>query len=338
MQQTESLQRIMLLLRLREVQNLTAQKVVMALITLGFFVFSPWLVSEVLSGNTVPLALFAGTGFLLVFFFVLKDYCWLSIPFCLPLQGSLTMLPVKFSPFELSILLTITYVLVQFVMTDRRHFPKIPLALFLPILIIFIIIIFQWAKGGSLGLFIFGGESSGARKMFSILLGCLLLPIILWFPPLTHAQARLIPLLYLAGAFLEFTPYLFSSLVPAAAPIMYRFYTTVNIEVYESTMVGHDAAFSRLRPLSLAVSAPTFLIFLWLRALCFFLGFEPCRLSLLLFFCFSWASWRSVRVPFSNFPFRFNAPLPFSLAIGTCRRSILPKVLMFFAMMFRKFT
>ena len=246
MQQTESLQRIMLLLRLREVQNLTAQKVVMALITLGFFVFSPWLLSEVLSGNTIPLALFAGTGFLLVFFFVLKDYCWLSIPFCLPLQGSLTMLPVKFSPFELSILLTITYVLVQFVMTDRRHFPKIPLALFLPILIIFIIIIFQWAKGGSLGLFIFGGESSGARKMFSILLGCLLLPVILWFPPLTRAQARLIPLLYLAGACLEFAPYLFSSLVPAAAPFMYRFYTTVNIELFESTMVGHDAAFSRI--------------------------------------------------------------------------------------------
>jgi hypothetical protein len=218
----------------------------MALITLGFLVFSPWLISEVLSGNTIPLALFGGTGFLLVFFFVLKDYCWLSIPFCLPLQGSLTMLPVKFSPFELSILLTIAYVLVQFVMTNRRSFPTFPLALFVPILIIFIIIIFQWAKGGSLGLFIFGGESSGARKMFSILLGCLLLPVILWFPPLAHAQARLIPLLYLAGAFLEFTPYLFSSFIPAAAPFMYRFYTTVNLEVFESTMVGHQSAFSRI--------------------------------------------------------------------------------------------
>ena len=138
-QQTESLQVIMLLLRLREVQNLTAQKVGLALITLGFLVFSPWLISEVLSGNTVPLALFAGTGFLLVFFFVLKDYCWLSIPFCLPLQGSLTLLPVKFSPFELSILLTMSYVLVQFVMTNRRSFPKLPLALFIPIFIISII-------------------------------------------------------------------------------------------------------------------------------------------------------------------------------------------------------
>jgi hypothetical protein len=69
-------------------QNLTTQKVVLALVTLASFIAAPYLVSEVLNGNMIPLASLIGIGALLLFVFGLGEKCWLTIPLCLPMGGS----------------------------------------------------------------------------------------------------------------------------------------------------------------------------------------------------------------------------------------------------------
>ena len=76
-------------------QNLTVQKVCLVLITLAFFIAAPWLTSETLGGNVLPLTILGVGTALLLFIFGLGDRCWLIIPFCLPIEGNLNFLPVS---------------------------------------------------------------------------------------------------------------------------------------------------------------------------------------------------------------------------------------------------
>jgi len=228
------------------VQNLTAQKVVIALITLAFFIASPFLVSEVLNGNIVPLGALLGLGALLFFVFGFGEKCWLSIPLCLPMGGSLNILPLKFSPHELSILLVVGYVFFQFILTDRRTLTFGPAYIWAPMLVIATILIYHWGKGGNIGIASFGSSSAGARKTFTILCGMLALPAILWFKSPGDKWLRSIPLLYLIGCLLDFIPYLASSLAPSISPAIFRIYSGVNIEAFSSTVAGRDSDIVRI--------------------------------------------------------------------------------------------
>jgi hypothetical protein len=228
------------------VQNLTAQKVVMALVTLAFFIAAPYLISEVLNGNTAPLAALLGLGALLLFVFGLGEKCWLSIPLCLPMGGSLNILPVKFSPHELSILLVIAYVLFQFIMTDRRRLSFGPPYIWAPLLLIAAILIYHETKGGKIGLNMFGGQGAGGRKTFTILCGMLALPAILWFKSPGEKWLRAIPLLYLFGSLIDFAPFLATSFIPSVAPLVYRIYSSVNLDAFSSTLVGANSELVRV--------------------------------------------------------------------------------------------
>ena len=54
-------------------QNITVQKIALFLVTVGAFFFAPWICAETLAGNSIPLSLTLGVGFLLVFMFALGD-------------------------------------------------------------------------------------------------------------------------------------------------------------------------------------------------------------------------------------------------------------------------
>ena len=244
----------------------------MGLITIGFFIVSPWLLIELLAGNSIPLSVLGGLLFLGIFFFVLQDKCWLAVPLCLPMTGSLNFLPVKFSPFELSVLLTLSYVVVQFVMTNRRSLCFGPAYLWVPLLLISLILLYHWFRGGNIGLSMFGGESSGGRRTFTILLGILAMPALLWFPSPGDKWLQRIPFLYLLGALLEFGPFLLTSAVPALAPYVFRIYSSVNFEMFSaSTGIGAASEISRVGQLGpLAISIQIFLLsyfrpYEWLR-------------------------------------------------------------------------
>lgn len=232
-------------------QGLTVQKVMLFLVALCGFAAAPWLCAETLRGNMVPLSLILGGGFLLLFVFALGDKCWLSIPLCLPMTGSINILPIHFSPFEVSILLVVGYVFIQFIMTDRHFFSLGPPSIWIPLAIIAAILLYHWGRGGGIGLTIFGGEASGGRRFFTILLGMLALPAILWFPPLGEKWLRAVPLLYFVGNVLEFLPWLLSTLAPGIAPTIYRFYTTVNLDAYATSSGFYETPVTRYGPLGL---------------------------------------------------------------------------------------
>jgi len=218
----------------------------MALVTLAFFIAAPYLISEVLGGNTVPLAALFGIGALFLFVFALGEKCWLSIPLCLPMGGSLNILPIKFSPHELSILLVIGYVVIQFIMTDRRALTFGPYYIWVPLLLIAAILIYQETKGGKIGLNMFGGQGAGGRKTFTILCGMLSLPAILWFKSPGNKWLRAIPVLYLIGCLIDFTPFLLTSFAPSIAPAVFRVYSSVNLDAFSSTLVGANSELVRV--------------------------------------------------------------------------------------------
>jgi len=238
------------------VSNFTVQKLIFGLITLGSFLAAPWLTNELLGGNSLPLVFLFGVGFLLLFVFVLRDNCWIAVPLCLPMTGSLNILPIKFSPAELSILLVIGYVVLQMFMTKRQSISLGPPEVWIPGILFAGVLLYHWGKGGGLGLSMFGGEASGGRRFFTILSGMLVLPALLWFPLGKSPWLSRVPLLYLIGSILEFTPFAVSSAVPALAPHIYRIYSSVNIEAYAGAQAFRDDSLVRvgqIGPLCLAL-------------------------------------------------------------------------------------
>ena len=244
--------------------NLTVQKLIFGLITFGAFLAAPWLTSEFLGGNSLPLFFLFGVGFLLLFVFVLGDNCWIVVPLCLPMTGSLNILPIKFSPAELSVLLVIGYVVLQMFMTERRSISLGSPQIWIPGLLFAGVLLYQWGKGGGLGLSMFGGVASGGRRFFTILSGMLALPALLWFPLGKSPWLSRVPLLYLIGSLLELTPFAVSSAVPALAPYIYRIYSSINFEAYYGAQAFQDDSMVRVgqvAPLALALQLALFSYF-----------------------------------------------------------------------------
>ena len=226
--------------------NFTVQKLVLGLITLGAFLVAPWLTNEFLGGNPLPLAFLFGVGFLLLFVFVLRDNCWIAVPLCIPMGGSLNILPIKFSPAELAILLVIGYVVLQMIMTERRSITFGPAQIWIPGILFAGVLLYHWGRGGGLGLSMFGGEASGGRRFFTILSGMLVLPALLWFPLEKSPWLSRVPFLYLIGSLLDFIPFAITSAVPAVAPYIYRVYSSVNIEAYAGAQAFRDDSMVRV--------------------------------------------------------------------------------------------
>ena len=251
--------------------NFTVQKLIFGLITLGAFLAAPWLTSEFLGGNSLPLFFLFGVGFLLLFVFVLGDNCWIAVPLCLPMTGSLNILPIKFSPAEISFVLVIGYVVLQMIMTERRSISLGSPQIWIPGLLFAGVLLYQWGKSGGLGLSMFGGEASGGRRFFTILTGMLALPALLWFPLEKSPWLSRVPLLYLIGSILEFSPFAISSAVPALAPYIYRVYSSINFEAYYGAQAFQDDSMVRVgqvAPLALALQLALFSYFPprdWLR-------------------------------------------------------------------------
>jgi len=277
------------------VSTFTVQKLVLGLITLGAFLAAPWLTNEFLGGNPLPLIFLFGVGFLLLFVFVLRDNCWIAVPLCLPMTGSLNILPIKFSPAELSILLVIGYVVLQMIMTKRQSIRLGPPEVWIPGILFAGVLLYHWGKGGGLGLSMFGGDASGGRRFFTILSGMLAMPALLWFPLGKSPWLSRVPLLYLIGSLLEFTPFAVSSAAPSLAPYIFRIYSSVNIEAYVGAQAFRDDSLVRVGQVASVALA------LQLALLCYFpprVWIRPGRwfvipLSILSFGATIWSGFRS---------------------------------------------
>jgi len=223
------------------VQNLTVQKVVLALITLGFFVGAPWLTSEVLHGNALPLTVLGGVAVLLLFIYGLGDRCWLIIPFCLSIEGNLNFLPMNFSIQELAVITVFSYLLFRMVFGLDVAWRPGPALILFPLAGILAVLLYHWISSGDIGIKLLGGSGWGGRRYFKIALAVLCIPLLASFPGLKLRDLQLVPLVYFLGSFVDIVPDLLTTFLPATAPLVWRVYSGVNLAEYGDVLQGNFA-------------------------------------------------------------------------------------------------
>jgi len=236
------------------VHNLTAQKVCLALITLGFFIAAPWMTSQTIDGNTTPLLGFLGVAFLLVVLFVVRDRCWMIIPFTLPVEGNLNFLPVNFSIQELSIIGVSLYLLYRTIFGLNVAWRLGPASIWVPLALLLSIIVYHWVESRDIGIKLLGGTGWGGRKYFTVLMASFGMLLLNSFPGIRWVDLQKVPLLYFLGALIDIVPGVITTLVPATAPYIYRFYSSVNLSEYGATLRGNfseEAGVTRIGQLAL---------------------------------------------------------------------------------------
>ena len=218
--------------------NLTAQKVCLALITLGFFIAAPWMTSQTIGGNSTPLLSFLGVVLLLIILFVIRDRCWMIIPFTLPIEGNLNFLPLNFSIQELSIIGVALYLLYRTIFGLNVAWRLGPASIWVPLALLLSIIVYHWVESRDIGIKLLGGTGWGGRKYFTVLMAAFGMLLLNSFPGITWADLQKVPLLYFLGAFVDIVPGTISTLVPATAPYIFRVYSGVNLSEYGSSLRG----------------------------------------------------------------------------------------------------
>ena len=247
--------------------NLTTQKVLLVLITIAFFIASPWLTSETLSGNTTPLLSLFGAGLLLLFIYGLADRCWMIIPFCLSIQGNLNFLPLNFSIQELTILVVLVYIIFRMIFGLNVSWKPGPALLWLPLAGVVAVVMYHWISSGDIGIKLLGGTGWGGRKYFKVFIATLSIPLLASFPGLRIQDLQKVPLLYFLGAFVDILPDLLTTLIPGSAPYIFRVYSGVNVAEYGATLAGNfggEKGITRFGTLAKLGSA------LGLASLCYF--------------------------------------------------------------------
>jgi hypothetical protein len=235
------------------VHNLTAQKVCLALITLGFFIAAPWFTSETIYGNTTPLLSFLGVAFILILLFVIRDRCWMIIPFTLPIEGNLNFLPLNFSIQELSIIGLALYILYRVIFGLNVVWRLGPASIWLPLALLLSIIAYHWIESRDIGIKILGGTGWGGRKYFTVMIASFGMLLLNSIPGVKWGDLQKVPLLYFLGSFVDILPDMLTTFIPATAPFIFKFYSGVNLGEYGVALRGNfsgEAGISRIASLA----------------------------------------------------------------------------------------
>ena len=234
-------------------QNLTTQKVCLALITFVFFIVAPWITSQTIGGNITPLLSFLCVGFLLIVVFVVRDRCWMIIPFTLPIEGNLNFLPLNFSIQEISIIAVFLYLIYRTIFGLNVAWRLGPASIWVPLVLLLSIIIYHWFESRDIGIKLLGGTSWGGRKYFTVLIASFGMVLLNSFPGIRWADLQKVPLLYFLGSFIDILPDILTTFVPATAPLVFRFYSGVNLVEYGAALQGNfggEAGISRIASLA----------------------------------------------------------------------------------------
>ena len=220
-------------------QSLTVQKVCLVLITLAFFIAAPWITSETLQGNSMPLLSLGGVALLLLFIYGLGDRCWWIIPFCLSVDGNLNFIPLNFSLQELAIVTVFCYLLFRMIFGLDVAWRIGPALIWVPLAGVLAVVLYHWISSGDIGIRALGGTGWGGRRYFKIFIACLCIPLLASFPGMRWKDLQAVPLIYFLGSFVDIVPDILTTFIPAAAPFIWKVYSSVNLTEYGSTLRGN---------------------------------------------------------------------------------------------------
>jgi len=220
------------------IRSLTPQKVIFFLLTLGGFLLAPLLTTQVLGGDYMPSLTVLGLFLALLLLRVLGENIWILVPAFLTVQGRLNFLPANLTMMESAIVASFLFLIFTIIFQKNRKLKMGPLWFYLPIFVLASILLVHWIASRDIGLRLFGGVNFGGRKYWSIFLGFLSAPLLFSLVRPRDPVMRWIPLLFLLAASVDFACFLVSSFAPSIAPLIFRIYSNVNLEVFQDTLHG----------------------------------------------------------------------------------------------------
>ncbi|NCW28044.1 MAG: hypothetical protein EBV83_07120 [Verrucomicrobia bacterium] len=234
-------------------QNLTVQKVCLALLTLVFFVITPWITSQTLEGNTLPLLSVGGTALFIFLIYGLGERCWMLIPFSLSIEGRLNFLPLNFSIQETAIMVCFGYLILKMIFGLEVSWKLGRASVWVPLCGLLAVLLFHWIGSRDIGIKLLGGSGWGGRKYFQVMIAAFSIPLLSSFPGMRWADLQKAPLLYFLGSFVDIVPDALTTLFPSTAPIIWRIYSGINLNEYGASLLGNfaqEAAVTRIGALA----------------------------------------------------------------------------------------
>ena len=220
------------------VASLTVQKVVLGLIFIASLILAPFLTSELLAGNHLPLAGVLLALAMVFFLSYVGRNCWVLMPAFLGLNGRLNFLPANLSMLEAATLVSLLFLMYEAVYQKKLPLSLGPAWIWVPSFLFLGILIYHWARSGDIGLKIFGGETYGGRKNWTLLIGFLSMPILYSMVKPGDPLLRWVPLFYFLAVLADFFPFVLTTAVPMVAPMVYRIYSSVNLDAFQDTLYG----------------------------------------------------------------------------------------------------
>jgi hypothetical protein len=220
------------------VASLTVQKLVLALIFLGGVIAAPFITNEFLAGNYLPLvAILSLLGAVFFLSFVGRN-CWVLMPAFLGLSGKLNFLPANLSMLETATIISLLFLLYDTIYKKNLRLSLGPSWIWIPSLLFLGIIFYHWAKSGDIGLRILGGETYGGRKNWTLFIGFLSMPVLYSMVKQGDPLLRWVPFFYFLAVVADFIPFVLTTVLPPAAPFVYRIYSSVNLDAFQDTLYG----------------------------------------------------------------------------------------------------
>lgn len=182
--------------------------------------------------------------FLLIGMGRLGRSAWVLYPITSGFSGTIHLIPGGLSLFQIVCLVLLAMSLYLLKSDPSFRIKLGPHWIFWPFLILNLILLYGWIKGGDLGLNLLGSSKVGGKGYLNCIIPFLgYVAAISMYQPNSVHDVRL-PLYVLSGYLFDTLIFGISTIVPAAAAYIFRFYDCVNVEAFQVLETSKTAGIS----------------------------------------------------------------------------------------------
>ena len=223
---------------------MTREDILKILIQTGLF-FGAVLLGVFIAPNEPFLVIGLCLGiFTFIFLGKLGRRMWILFPITAGFSGSINLIPGGLSPFQIvSIMLFV--MCIYFLVNDPKFRIRTgPWWIFWPLATLNLILLYNWIKGRDLGMNMFGSRMVNGKAYIECIVPFVgyVAAISIHKPDLFHD--RMLPIYVLFGYFVDTLFFAVSTIAPMISPILYRYYSSVNLEAFEAVGVSQTSAIS----------------------------------------------------------------------------------------------
>ena len=169
---------------------------------------------------------------------------WVLYPLSAGYSGAINLIPGGLSPLQISSLILVGMSLYLLKADPSFRIRLGPAWIFWPFLALNIVMVYNWVRGGDLGLNLLGSQKVGGKGYINCLL-----PFFGYVAAISMFKAgsrheHLLPLYILSGYLVDAAFYVATTLIPAVAFYTYRVYSVANVEAFSVLEASHITAVS----------------------------------------------------------------------------------------------